>query len=585
MFKNKKSTVIAGVALAGVLAASSIGVYATKTINTDSTASNESQIVQTVYQQSGSSQTGSGSGNTQQEQGTQNQESGQSGNWFQGGFGGKMGGMNSQMSSSTGNASEPSEIVTSTLTSNSAEALQADYANAETIVMSESNSSVKITSAGTYIITGTCTDGNIAVKKGTTGVVLILKDLDLTSTTGATVSLNKGTEVKVLIEGTVTLTDAEDIANEDSDDFDGAALKAKAGSSVVIGGSGTLNVNGSCKNGIKVSDLDDDDKAAGYTEASLIVDGDLTINITAAGDGMNSGTDLTIKSGTINVSAGDDGIKADYILTIGEEGEEGPTINVSNSVEGLEGATINIYSGDITVNASDDGINAANGDLTGYTYSLNIMGGTINVSSGADGIDSNGNVNIIGGLTTIVKSASNGGEGGLDYEGTCYIADGCLVNPYGTTMDSGNGGMGGFNGNFNGGGMNGGKMNGMKPGMSQNEQNNGTVPEMPEMPQNGEMPEIPQDGQMPEMPENGQMPQMMQDGQMPEMPENGQMPQMPENGGFGGPRGQKGQNGQNGFGPRGNMNGQNGRMPWGGQNNSDQNTAPQLPGLGEGQTF
>ncbi len=556
MFKNKKSTVIAGVALAGVLAASSIGVYAVKTFNTDNTASNEGQMVQTVYQQSSSSQPGSGSGNTQQEQGTQNQESSQSGNWFQGGFGGKMGGMNGQTSSSTGNASEPSEIVTSTLTSNSAEALQADYANAETIVMSESNSSVKISSAGTYIITGTCTDGNIAVKKGTTGVVLILKDLDLTSTTGATVSLNKGTEVKVLIEGTVTLTDAESLADEDSDDFDGAALKAKAGSSVVIGGSGTLNVNGNCKNGIKVSDLEDDDKAAGYTEASLIVDGDLTINITAAGDGMNSGTDLTIKSGTINVSAGDDGIKADYILTIGEEGEDGPTINVKKSGEGLEGATINIYSGDITVNASDDGINAANGDLTGYTYSLNIMGGTINVSSSADGIDSNGNVNIIGGLTTIVKSASNGGEGGLDYEGTCYIADGCLVNPYGTTMDSGNGGMGGHNGNFNGRGTNGGKMNGMRPDMSQDQ--NGTLPE------NGNVPE------MPEMPQNGEMPEM---------------PQMPENGGFGGPRGQKGQNGQNGFGPRGNMNSQNGRMPWGGQNNSDQNTAPQLPGLGEGQTF
>ena len=349
-------------------------------------------------------------------------------------------------------AGSPTGIVTSTLTENSAEALEADYTNATTIVMSDSNNNVKISASGTYIVTGSCSDGNLAVKKGTTGVVLILKDLDLTSTTGAAVSLNKGTEVKLIIEGAVTLTDAEDIADEDTDDFDGAALKAKVGSSVVLTGSGTLVINGNCKNGIKVSGLDADDVNDGYSEASFVIDGeDLTIKVTAAGDGINSGSDLTIKSGTITVSAGDDGIKADYILTIGEEGTAGPNITVSKSVEGLEGATINIYSGTINVTASDDGINAANSDLTGYTYSLNIMGGTVNISSGADGIDSNGNVNITGGLTTILKSASNGGEGGLDYEGSCYIAEGCLVNPYGTTMDSGKGGMTGQRGQTNGG--------------------------------------------------------------------------------------------------------------------------------------
>ena len=414
-----------------------------------------------------------------------------------GGQGGQFGGMGGTTNGTTGNATSPSEIKTSDLTENSAEDLTADYANATTITMSSSNNSVKISSSGTYIITGTCSNGNIAVKKGTTGVVLILKDLDLTSTTGATVSLNKGTEVKVIIEGSVKLTDAEDIANEDSEDFDGAALKAKAGSSVVLTGTGTLTVNGSCKHGIKVSDLEDDDKAAGYTEASFIIDGEkLTINVTATEDGINSGTDLTIKSGTIKVSAGDDGIKADYILTIGEEGSTGPNITVSKSEEGLEGATINIYSGTINVTAADDAINAANSDLTGYTYSLNIMGGTINVYSGADGIDSNGNVNIIGGLTTIVKSASNGGEGGLDYEGSCYIADGCFVNPFGTTMDSGKGGMGGkFGGRGQMPGQSGGQgqMPGQSGGQGQKPQMDGNAPDFsgqqpPEL--NGDMPRM-----------------------------------------------------------------------------------------------
>ncbi|MBQ6671302.1 MAG: carbohydrate-binding domain-containing protein [Firmicutes bacterium] len=432
-------------------------------------------------------------------------------------------------SGSSGYASEPSEIVTSELTSNSAEALTADTANAETIVMSDENNSVKISKSGTYIVTGTCADGNLAVKKGTTGVVLILKDLDLTSSVGATVSLNKGTEVKVIIEGNVTLTDAEDIADEETDDFDGAALKAKTGSSVVLTGTGTLTVNGSCKNGIKVSDLEEDDIADGYTNASFVIDGrDLTIDITAEGDGINSGTDLTIKSGNITVSSGDDGIKADYILTIGEEGTEGPVINVKKAGEAIEGATINIYSGNITVNSTDDGINAANKDLTDYTYSLNIMGGTINITAGADGIDSNGNINIIGGLTTIVRSASNGGEGGLDYEGSCYVKEGCLVNPYGTTMDSGKGGMGG---NRGWGGQN--AQNGGRPGWGgQNDSESGATPEAPD--QNGGMPGIPgQNGNIPEPPEgeirdeNGNIIER-NDGQRPE---------------WGGQRGEKGQRG------------------------------------------
>ncbi len=367
------------------------------------------------------------------------------------GFSGQLPGQNGTVS---GNATEPSEIVTSSLTSNSAERLTADTANAETIVMSDENNNVKISAAGTYIISGTCADGSIAVKKGTTGVVLILKDLDLTSTSSATLSLNKGSEVKVIIQGTVRLTDAEDIALEDTDDFDGAAIKAKVGSSVVLTGSGTLYVNGECKHGIKVSGLDDEDIAEGYTDASFIIDG-ANLIITAADDGINSGSDLTIKSGSLTVSAADDGIKADYILTIGGEGTSGPAINIKESGEAIEGATVNIYSGDITVNASDDGINAANKDLTDYTYSLNIMGGNIVINAVADGLDSNGNINITGGLTTINSAGEGGGEGGIDYEGSCYIAEGTLVNPYGTTFDSGMGGQ-----------MGPGAMNGQMPGQA-----------------------------------------------------------------------------------------------------------------------
>ena len=374
-------------------------------------------------------------------------------------MGGRMempGGMNGQKEFGAQTASEAGTVEVSALATNTAEELTADYSSAETITMSDENNIVKIKASGTYIITGSCADGYIQVNKGVQDVVLVLRDLDLTSTSRATLSINKGAEVKIIVSGSVSLTDAE--TDENAEDYDGAVIKAKAGSSTALTGTGTLNLNGNSKNGIKVSGTDADDTNDGYSDASFIIDGSLTINVTAANDGMNSGTDLTIKSGTINVSAGDDGIKADYILTIGEDGEEGPAITVSKAYEGLEGEVINIYSGIITVTASDDGINAAKADTSKYTPSINIMGGEITVSAGKDGLDSNGNINILGGSLTIAKAASNGGDGGIDYDGSCYISEDASVNnPYGTTMDSGMGGMRG--------GMQGGLKEGMKEGM------------------------------------------------------------------------------------------------------------------------
>ena len=253
-------------------------------------------------------------------------------------------------------ASTASEIVSGTVT-NSAAALEADYDNATYISVTDDDSQVKISSSGTYVVSGESSDGNITVKKGTTGVVLVLENLDLTSTTGATVSINKEAEVKVIISGNVVLTDNENPEDENSEDadvadaFDGAAFKAKANSSVYVTGDGTLTINGNAKNGIKAGD-----------DSSLIFDG-VTVNINAVNDGINGNYDVTLLSGSFTIAAEDDAIHADHILTVGDpDSGDGPTVHVTQSVEGLEGTVINIYGGDISVVSSDDAVNAANGD-------------------------------------------------------------------------------------------------------------------------------------------------------------------------------------------------------------------------------
>ena len=335
-------------------------------------------------------------------------------------------------------ASSASEIVSGTVT-NSAASLEADYDNATYISVTDDDSQVKISSSGTYVVSGESSDGNITVKKGTTGVVLVLENLNLTSTTGATVSINKEAEVKVIISGNVVLTDNENPDDENSEDadiadaFDGAAFKAKANSNVYVTGDGTLTINGNAKNGIKAGD-----------DSSLIFDG-VTVNINAVNDGINGNYDVTLLSGNFTIAAGDDAIHADHILTIGNpDSGEGPTVRVTQSNEGMEGTVVNIYGGDLSIVSADDAINAANGDglYEGVLdYSFNMMGGKLSINSQGDGIDSNGNINLIGGNAEI-HSASMGGEAGIDYDGQLYISDDfSLNNQSGTAGPDGMGGM------------------------------------------------------------------------------------------------------------------------------------------------
>ena len=338
---------------------------------------------------------------------------------------------------------EPGTIVSGSAV-NTAVKLEADLDNAVRITVSEEENEIKISEAGTYIISGSASDGSITIKKGTTGVILVLEDLDLTSKTGAPLSINKGAEVRIIVSGTATLTDAEDPADENSTDqtiadaFDGAALKAKADSMVYITGSGTLNLIGQTKNGLKGGD-----------NAAIILDGP-TVQIAAANDGINVNYDITFLSGSLTVSAKDDGIHADHILTIGEDDGSGPAIYIAQSSEGMESTVINIFGGDITVNSSDDAINAAVQEASSsneLSPSINMTGGNVTIIGQGDGFDSNGNINLIAG-TASINVQYRMGEAGIDYDGAYYISDDFVLNNAGGVSgpDNMGGGMGGRGG-------------------------------------------------------------------------------------------------------------------------------------------
>ena len=147
-----------------------------------------------------------------------------------------------------------------------------------------------------------------------------------------------------------------------------------------------------------------------------------------------SGTDLTIRgltlnieSGTLNISAGDDAIHCDYVMNVGASGTTGPSITIKACYEGLEAATLNILSGNISILSEDDCLNAANSDLTGYSFSMTISGGAITAySSTGDGFDSNGDLTITGG-TVVVWTANTADDQPLDADGTLTVSGGTVL--------------------------------------------------------------------------------------------------------------------------------------------------------------
>ena len=269
-----------------------------------------------------------------------------------------------------------------------------------------------ITSSGTYTVSGSCADGSIKVKKGTTGVTLVLDGLTLMSENTAAITCGKSSEVTILVSnGTEnSLSDTEQNNDDNYPENENAENDGKK----------TITANG--KNGIKSGATTDEDGEASLTIRDLALNIDAPVN-----DAINAEQLLNVESGTLTIDAADDAIHCDLVLNIGVDGTDGPTIDITNCCEGLEGAELNVCSGDITINASDDCLNAANSDLTDYDFTMTISGGTIDAyTSGRDGFDSNGDLTITGG-TVIVWTDNTADNEPLDADGTITVSGGTVL--------------------------------------------------------------------------------------------------------------------------------------------------------------
>lgn len=319
--------------------------------------------------------------------------------------------------------------------------------------------------------------------------------------------------------GTLTLVSAADGVQADGD------LN-------ISGGTFDITANG----GHETVLAEDADSCKGIkSDGTLSVTGG-TFTIDSADDALHA-ADVSVTGGSFTLSTSDDAVHADNALTIGAEGNDAavPAIVITDSYEGLEGTTVTVYSGDLDITASDDGVNAANSDIGERSdlFAIQISGGDLYICAGADGLDSNNDINMTGG-TVEVYGADSGMDTAIDYDGT-FTLDGGKLFGAGMTPSAGTQAYVAF-GSTMSGGMGGGRPGGMggMEGGTPPEGADGEAPALPDgetMPDRGERPDMPEGepGSDPEdmTPPDGGQPASPDDMTPPEG-ENGERPASPD---------------------------------------------------------
>ncbi len=335
-----------------------------------------------------------------------------------------------------------SELDTESMFTNNELTLTYDTTSATSISLS--GQSVTIDEEGTYILSGTLSDGQIIVDVDDSDKVhLVLDGVDITSSSSAAIYIMDADKVFItLADGsTNTLTVDGEFVSTDDEGVDGViysksdlsflgtgtleiyteyghGIVAKddlvfidgtyninvsnhgisANDSIRIAG-GTFTIN-SGKDAMKADNSEDPDKGYIY-----IANG--TFELTAEQDGISSSSMIQIDNGLFNISTGGGYVEVLNDITVGEGGGNTPqaTDYLEYSMKGIKACVIKINNGNINISSYEDAINA--------DYDMTINGGTLYILSGDDAIKAENILTINGGDITVEDC----------YEGieACYI--------------------------------------------------------------------------------------------------------------------------------------------------------------------
>ncbi|MBR3289360.1 MAG: carbohydrate-binding domain-containing protein, partial [Clostridia bacterium] len=329
-------------------------------------------------------------------------------------------------------------------------------ASASSDAVTVNGSNVTVTAAGTYVISGTLTNGSVIVDADKEDKVqLVLDGVSIHSDTYAPIYVKQADKVFITLkDGTQsTLSNGGSFVQTDDNNVD-AVIFAK--DDLTLNGTGALTVTSPAGHGIVGKDdvvitsgtytVTAAQHAIRANDSLAIADG--TFTLTADEDGLHAENkdddtlgSITITGGTFTVKVGDDGIHATTLLQL-----DSGTFDIT-AAEGLEATCIRVNDGAVSISASDDGINAAH-KSSAYSPAVEINGGDITIVMGAgdtDGIDSNGDLIITGGTVNVSGQSAFDYDGTATYTGGTIIVNGQTVNSIPNQMMGGGfgGGIGG----------------------------------------------------------------------------------------------------------------------------------------------
>lgn len=335
----------------------------------------------------------------------------------------------------------------------------ADLSDAKEITL-QSGKNVTITKSGVYRVTGSAENVTIIVDAGDEDKVqLVLDGVSVTNADAPCIYVRNADKVFVTLSGDNFLSVTGQFTADGDTNTDGVIFSKD---DLTLNGAGSLTVNSSDNGIVGKDDLKITGGTYQITAASKAIEANDSIRVAGGSFTIKAGTDglhaenedddslgyIYIGGGSFSMSVGDDGIHAVSLVQI-----DGGTFTIS-AAECMEGTYIRINDGTFDLSSWDDGINAARKSSAYSTPTVEINGGTINITMSAgdtDGIDSNGDIIVNGGTISV------SGNSTFDYDGTAQLNGGTIycngqqVTEIPNQMMGGRGGMGDFGGGRMGG--------------------------------------------------------------------------------------------------------------------------------------
>ena len=227
-------------------------------------------------------------------------------------------------------------------------------------------------------------------------------DITINVTADAAKAINAEGDIRATGANITATTSGGGVWDTDDKKTKSSSCLSADGNMIISGGTLVLTSTGAGGKGINVD--------GNFTAT----DGSVTINTSGNAVVASSTGTLSVVTSSQQLDRYDSdyksspkGIKVDGAIVISDNA----VINVTTTGAGGEGieskSSIDITGGQTTIYATDDGINASKNTSTGGSGDLTINGGYVfSKSSGNDGIDSNGNCYIKGGLVYAIGTTS-----------------------------------------------------------------------------------------------------------------------------------------------------------------------------------